>query len=91
MERVLQSSLQFHHCNTQAKTIYFSNIFLSSYSLNIFLKMIPSTTIIIRGYVYDITVLISGVYSVINLLRLSEHQMTKDRPIPFLAIKKLLV
>ena len=53
--------------------------------------MIPSTTIIIRGYVYDITVLISGVYSVINLLRLFEHQMTKDRPIPFLAIKKLLV
>ena len=65
----------------------FSNIFLSSYILKYFYK---NTTIGNScdkwGYIY-ITVLISGIYSAIIFL---EHQMSKDKPTPLLAIRNLL-
>ena len=43
--------------------------------------MLPSTTIVIRGYIYDI-VLTSGIYFKAFL----ECQMSKDKPDPFFNI-----
>ena len=49
--------------------------------------MVLYTTVVIRGYIYDIIVLTSSIYSVINLKAFLEHQIFKGKPTPLLAIK----
>ena len=49
--------------------------------------MLPSTTVIKGGYVYDTINLTSSIYSVINILRLFLGQISKDKPTLLLPIK----
>ena len=78
-----------YFCNTQVKIIS-SNIFLSSIVLNIFLKPLPSTTVIIRELrLWHNKSNISFIFCR-KPLRLLEGQMSEDKSTPLLAIKKLL-
>ena len=50
--------------------------------------MLPSAIIVVRGYIYNVIVLTSGVYSIVNLLTsFLGCQMSKEEPAPLLAIK----
>ena len=67
-----------------------SNIFLSSIALNIFEKILPSTTAVIRGLpLWYNKSRISGIYLVRNLFKaFLEGQISEDKSIYFFACNK---